>query len=138
VHREIARLDTGRLINYHLRHDDFRLITGEEADAAMRQAGLELDDQGLMEFRDQDDTAFRIASLSAPGVFSDIEKLEFSTLGFNCFIDLENCQDPCAAYEALLKKVDELVRFLNVKVFKSTQELLTISDVTTARKNLLK
>lgn len=137
VHREIARCDATRLINYHLRHDDFRLITGEEADAARRQAGLELDDQGLLEFRKQGEIAFRIASLSAPGDFSDIENLEFSTLGLNCFIDLDNCEIPRAAYEVLLKKVDELVRFLNVKVYKSTQELLTISDVTTARKNLL-
>ena len=91
----------------------------------------------MLEYRDQDRVAFRCASLSAPGDFSDIENLEFSTLGFNCYIDLDNCEVPGAAYEALLKKVDELVRFLNVKVYKSTQELLTISDVTTARKNLL-
>ncbi len=88
-------------------------------------------------FATRTQVAFRIASLSAPGDFSDIENLEFSTLGFNCFIDLDDCEIPSAAYEALLKKVDELVRFLNVKVYKSTQELLTISDVTTARKNLL-
>lgn len=137
VHRDIARRDAARLINYQLRHDDFRLITGEEVDTARRQVGLELDEQGLLEFRVENEVAFRIASLTAPGDFSDIEKLEFSTLGLDCFIDLDSCENPGAAYEALLKKVDELVRILNVKVFKSTQELLTISDVTTARKKLL-
>jgi hypothetical protein len=137
VHRVIASCDPERLINYQLRHDDFRLITGEEAEAAKRQVGLELDNEGLLEYRGQDEVAFRIASLSAPGDFSEIETLEFSTLGFNCFIDLDHCEDPQRAYEALLKKVDELVRTLNVKVYKSSQELLTISDVTAVRKNLL-
>ena len=36
----------------------------------------------------------------------------------------------------MLKKVDELVRMLNVKVYKPNQELLTISDVTSVRESL--
>ena len=137
VHREISRCDPERLINYQLRHEDFRLITGEEAEAARRQVGLELDAQGLLEYREADVLAFRIASLSAPGDFANIGTLKFSTLGLNCFINLDDCENPHGAYEALLKKIDELVRILNVKVYKTSQELLTISDVTSARKKLL-
>jgi FtsZ-interacting cell division protein ZipA len=143
VHRSIAKRDAARLINYHLRHGDFRLITGEEAASAMQQTGLELDPQGLLECRDLDDAdeagevAFRIASLTTPGDFSKVENLDFSTLGLNCYIDLDDCENPQQAYEALLKKVDELVRILNLKVFKPSQELLTISDVTDTRKSLL-
>jgi len=137
VHREISSCDAERLINYQLRHGDFRLITGEEAEAARRQVGLELDVQGLLEYREADVLAFRVASLSAPGDFANIGTLKFSTLGFDCFIDLDNCENPRGAYEALLKKIDELVRILNVKVYKSSHELLTISDVTSARKKLL-
>jgi hypothetical protein len=137
VHREISICDAERLINYHLRHEDFRLITGEEAEAARRQVGLEPDAQGLLEYRDEGVLAFRIASLSAPGDFANIGSLEFSTLGFNCFIVLDDCENPPGAYEALLKKIDELVRILNIKVYKPSQELLTINDVTSARKKLL-
>jgi FtsZ-interacting cell division protein ZipA len=132
-----------QLINYHLRHGDFRLITGEEAIAAMQQTGLEVDEQGLFEYRQTGDSAaagevaFRIASLSAPGDFLQIGSSRFSTLGLNCFIDLEDCENPRRAYECLLKKIDELVRLLNLKVFKPSQELLTISDVTDTRKSLL-
>ena len=36
----------------------------------------------------------------------------------------------------MLKKIDELVRLLNLKVYKPTQELLTISDVNDAREKL--
>ena len=83
VHRSIAKRDSARLINYHLRHGDFRLITGEEAAAAVQQVGLELDPQGLLECRETGETgevAFRIASLTAPGDFSELEDLAFNTL----------------------------------------------------------
>ena len=143
LHPLVAERDSARLINYHLRHDNFRLITGEEAAAAVRQTGLELNPQGLLEYREKIETdeagevAFRIASLTAPGDFFRIEDLDFSTLGLNCYIDLDDCENPQRAYETLLKKIDELVRILNLKVFKPSQELLIISDVTDTRKSLL-
>ncbi len=136
VHAIIAGCDPGRLVNYHLRHDDFRLITWEEAGPAVRQVALEVCADGLLEFQEDGKVSFRIASLSAPGDFTGVDKLEFSTLGFNCFIDLDDCNNPPGAYENLLKKIDELVRILNFKVYKPSQELLTISDVTETRKTL--
>lgn len=125
-----------RFVSHMLRHDDFRLITGEEADNAIKHTELEVNDDGYLICSNQDRESFQIASLSAPGHFLEAEQLEFSTLGFNCFIDLESCEDPAQAYEAMLKKIDELVRLLNVKVFKPGQELLTISDVTSVREKL--
>ena len=136
VHGAIERRDTERLVNYHLRHDDFRLITGEEITGAIDQAALEISDDGLLEYREEGETAFRVASLTDPGDFTNVRDLEFSTLGLNCFIDLDNCERPREAYESLLKKIDELVRLLNVKVYKTSQELLTISDVTQTRESL--
>jgi hypothetical protein len=133
----LASKDQDRFISYHLRHDDFRLITGEEAEAAVQHAGLELDAEGLLEFHEEGNIAFQVASLSAPGNFAEIEQLDFTTLGFNCFIDLDRCENPSPAYESMLKKVDELVRMLGVKVYKSNQDLLTISDVTEVREKLV-
>jgi len=132
----LAARDQERLINYHLRHGDFRLITGEEAGAAAAHAGLELNHEGWLEYREEGEVAFRVASLSAPGDFAAIEELDFTTVGLNCFIDLDDCSNPALAYEAMLKKIDELVRMLNVKVYKPSQELLTISDVTSVRQQL--
>ncbi len=134
---EIAHRDEDRLISYHLRHEDFRLITGEEAQAAARDAGLALNRDNLLEYRHDDEVLFTVASLSPPGDFDGLDDLEFTTLGFNCYVDLDACADPRRAYEAMLKKVDELVRSLNVKVYKSSQELLTISDVTAIRAGLV-
>jgi FtsZ-interacting cell division protein ZipA len=136
VSPELLDKDEEQLISYHLRHGDFRLITGEEAEAAVKQTGLVLDDDGLLEFREEGEVMLRIASLSEPGHFMEIEQLDFSTLGLNCFIDLDVCDTPRLAYESMLKKVDELVRMLNVKVYKPNQELLTISDVSAVRDKL--
>ncbi len=133
---DIARRDDDRLISYHLRHEDFRLITGEEAQAAARDAGLARNRDDLLEYREDGEVLFTVASLSPPGNFAGYESLEFTTLGFNCYVDLDACADPRRAFEAMLKKVDELVRSLNVKVYKPSQELLTISDVTDIRAEL--
>jgi FtsZ-interacting cell division protein ZipA len=136
VHPAIAQREPQRLINYHLRHADFRLITGEEVTAAIEHTAFELNADGLLEIRGSEDVAFQVASLSAPGDFIGFNDLDFSTLGFNCFIDLDACENSSLAYETLLRKIDELVRLLNVKVYKSSQDLLTISDITEIRKNL--
>ena len=125
-----------RLVSYHLRHEDFRLIVGEEAESAAHHAGLELSPDGLLEYYEEDELVFQIASLSAPGNFFGIEDLEFVTIGFNCFIDLDACTNPRAAYEAMLKKIDELVRVLNVMVYTPGSDLLSISDVTDIRDQL--
>jgi FtsZ-interacting cell division protein ZipA len=133
---ELADKNEDRLISYHLRHSDFRLIIGEEVESAAQHLGLELSDKGLLEYYEEGELAFQIASLSAPGNFFEIEELNFATLGFNCFIDLDSCTNPRLAYESILKKIDELVRILDVKVYKSSNELLTISDVTDIREKL--
>jgi FtsZ-interacting cell division protein ZipA len=132
----ILKSPADRFVSHMLRHDDFRLIIGEEADNAIKQTELDVNDEGYLVDPNQDRETFQIASLSAPGHFLEVEQLEFATLGFNCFIDLESCEDPGQAYEGMLKKIDELVRLLNVKVFKPGQELLTISDVTSVREKL--
>ncbi|CAD7847584.1 MAG: hypothetical protein [Olavius algarvensis Gamma 3 endosymbiont] len=132
----LAGKNEERLISYHLRHGDFRLITGEEAKDAAAQVGLDLNHEAYLEYRKEGEVFFQVASLSEPGDFSGLEQLDFATLGLNCFIDLDVCGNPRLAYEAMLQKIDELVRLLNVKVFKSSQELLTISDVGSARERL--
>ena len=134
---ELVAKDEDRLISHHLRHTDFRLIIGEEAESAVQQSGLVLNTEGLLEYYEEEALAFQIASLSAPGNFFEIEELNFATLGFNFFIDLDACSNPRLAYETMLKKIDELVRILNVKVYKSGNELLTISDVTDIREKLV-
>ena len=136
VSTELADKDEERLISHYLRHIDFRLITGEEAESAVQHVGLELNAAGLLEYYEEGELVFQIASLSEPGNFFDIEELDFVTLGFNCYIDLDSCEFPRLAYESMLTKIDELVRILNLKVYQPDHELLTISDVTEIREKL--
>ena len=132
----VSALDEDQMVNYLIYHDDFQLMTGEEVESAMRLAGLVINDDGYMECRHEDELRFTIASLSAPGHFTDFASPEYTTCGFNCFIDLQTNVDSSIAYEIMLKKIDELVRLLNVKVYQPNHDLLTISDVTRIRSKL--
>ena len=134
-HPSIADRDPKRLLSYHLRHDDFRMMIGSEIDDAVRQSGLVLSEAGILECLDGDRVAFRVLSLSEPGDFNDYQSIGFKTCGLHCYIDLDDCEDVRNAYELLLKKVDKIVRVLNVKVYTAEQQLLTISDVTETRKS---
>lgn len=136
VAEAVAAVDEEQLISYLLRHSDNRLITGEEIATAVRHTGFELNQQGLLEMREQGALCFSMSSLSAPGDFSDMDQLDFTTLGLQCFIDLGENPDPKFSYELMLKKIDELVRLLKVKVFQSNHDLLTMSDVTRVRNKL--
>lgn len=132
----LSNIDEQNLINYLLKHSDHRLITGEEIKNAMMHSELELNDNGYIEHSQLGELYFTISSLSAPGHFNDIDQLEFTTLGLNCFIDLKSSHDAEISYEMMLKKIDELVRLLNVKVYQSNHDLLTISNITEVRKML--
>ena len=132
----LANIDEQNLISYLLKHTDHRLITGEEIENAMMHSELEMNAEGYLEYCQLGELYFTITSLSSPGHFLDVDQLEFNTLGLNCFIDLKSNHDAEISYELMLKKIDELVRLLNVKVYQSNHELLTISNVTEVRKRL--
>jgi FtsZ-interacting cell division protein ZipA len=136
VAEAVSAIDEENLISYLLKHTDHRLITGEEIESAAKHTGFEVNDSGYLEIRQQDELCFSMASLSAPGNFYEMDQLDFGTLGLQCFIDLESNTNPKQSYEVMLKKIDELVRLLNVKVFQSNNELLTISHVSGVRKKL--
>ena len=132
----IAHIGAQDLISYLLKHTDHRLITGEEIENAMIHSELEITAEGYLEYRQLGELYFSITSLSSPGHFRDMGQFEFNTLGLNCFIDLRSNHDPEISYELMLKKIDELVRLLDMKVYQSNHELLTVSDVTRIRKML--
>ncbi len=132
----LADIDEQNIISYLLKHADHRLITGEEIENAMMHAEIEIGAEGYLEYHQLGEHYFTIASLSAPGHFLDMGQLDFSTLGFNCFIDIESNHDAEISYELMLKKIDELVRLLDVKVYQSSHELLSMANITQVRKKL--
>lgn len=133
----IAAIDAENLISHLLMHADNRLLTGEEIQSAVSYTDIKPGPTGLLEYHQSGQLCFSIASLSKPGTFESLDSAEFTTLGLNCFINLESNDDAFKNYEIMLKKIDQLVRLLNVKVYQSNQQLLTISEVTDIRKKLL-
>ena len=132
----IAEIDPDKLISHLLMHLDYRLLTGDEIHSVLSYTGIEINAVGLLEYHDSGRHCFTIANLSEPGHFSDLDSAEFTALGLNCFINLETDDNALKNYETMLKKIDELVRLLNFKVYQSNRQLLTISDVTDIRKKL--
>lgn len=132
----VGNIEAERMISYLLKHPDHRLITGEEIINAVNHVGLSINTNEYLEYRDFEEVQFTLASLSEPGHFAELDQLEFNTLGFICFIDLDAVSDAKRSYEIMLKKIDELVRILNVKVYQASQDLLTISEITQVRKRL--
>lgn len=133
----IASVEPDQLVNYLLYHADYHLMTSEAVESALRLTGLAANKAGYMEYRHEGELSFTMTNLSDPGHFIEMGNPEFSTQGFNCFINLQSNSNPTASYEMMLKKIDELVRLLNVKVYQPNHELLTISDVTRIRSNLV-
>ena len=75
-------------------------------------------------------------NLTSSGSFGDLSEQALSQ-GLVCCINLEKCEFPLDCYELMLKKVDELVRLLDLKVYDQNDELLTLQHVTDIRKKLM-
>jgi FtsZ-interacting cell division protein ZipA len=134
-----AIVEPEQRVNYLLYRADYQLMTDDAIESVLQVAGLLVNKAGYIECRHEGEVAFTITSLSAPGHFMGTPNgdSEFYTLGFNCFIDLQTNRDPAASYEIMLQKIDELVRLLEVEVYQFNHDLLTISDVTRIRSQLL-
>ena len=137
IAKVVSEIEPSKLVSHLLMRADYRLLTGEEVQSALSYAGLELAPNGMLEFYEGEQLCFSMANLSEPGHFSGIESPEFTTLGLNCFINLDSNDNAFKNYEKMLKKIDELVRLLNFKVYQSNRQLLTISEVSDIRKKIL-
>ena len=122
------------LIGHILKHEDNQLLTGAELNEAFAHLGLELSEQGLVQPSEQ--PCFSLANLTESGDFRGLQDDQFTTTGFVCFFDMSRQPRPRACYEVMLKKVDELVRLLDLKVYNAELQLLTLEHVTSTRERL--
>lgn len=125
-----------KLIAHVLKHADDRVLTGEELVNAFRHARLELDGQGFARFEGVPDGCFVFANLSEDGSLREIVDPQFYSYGITCFFEITACAQPRVCYELMLKKVDELVRMLDLKVYNEELQLLTLQHVTDTRERL--
>ena len=138
---ELPRLVCDLLPDHRIAHVlkpiDDRLLTAQELRNAFTHAGFEMNAENRFKLEDNPDAQFQILNLTSSGSFQQINEDQFSSQGLVCCINLTECSQPLGCYEIMLKKVDELVRILELKVYSQELDLLTLQHVTDIRKKLL-
>lgn len=130
---DISRKD--RVVHV-LKPDDGHLLTSAELVSAFQQVRLVIQSDGLLKAENVENADFVVASLSADGTLVGMNDAKYSTPGLVCFFDITCCAKPMACYEFMLKKIDELVRVLNLKVYDEDLNLLTLQHVTDTRSRI--
>ncbi len=137
---ELPRLVCDLLPDHRIVHVlkpvDDRLLTSQEVNNAFAHTGFSLDDEFNYKVDDNPNAQFQILNLSTTGSFQGVDEEEFTSQGLVCCINLTNCTVPLGCYEIMLKKVDELVRILDLKVYSHELDLLTLQHVTDIRTKL--
>lgn len=116
--------------------DDGHLLTSDELISAIQHVQLNLQQDGLVKSGIEDNAEFVCASLTDDGSLASMNDAQYSTPGLVCYFDILNCKQPMACYEFMLKKIDELVRVLNLKVYDEDFQLLTLQHVTDTRNRI--
>ncbi|MCP4075201.1 MAG: hypothetical protein GY744_03335 [Gammaproteobacteria bacterium] len=114
-----------------------RLLTAEELRNAFTHTGFQLNDESRYKLEENPIAQFQIFNLTAEGSFQQIDETQFTSQGLVCCINLSECAKPLDCYEIMLKKIDELVRILELKVYSQELDLLTLQHVTDIRKKLV-
>ncbi|MBC8211919.1 MAG: hypothetical protein H8E21_12725 [Gammaproteobacteria bacterium] len=135
--QEVQKLAPLQHISHVLKPIDNHLLSAEELRNAFSHSGFELDQAFHFHLEEEADLHFRVFNLTASGSFEGISDDSFTTHGMVCCIHIPECEYPLGSYEAMLKKVDELVRILDLKVYSHDFELLTLQHVTDIRRQLL-
>ncbi len=133
---EVCDLMPDHRIAHVLKAADQHLLTDQEIASAMNHAGFSLNENGHYRLSEEPQAEFKLLNLTAGGSFNELQQ-QGVTQGMVCCINLEKCQFPLECYELMLKKVDELVRLLDLKVYDQNEELLTLQHVTEIREKLI-
>jgi len=135
--REVCELLPDYRVVHVLKSSDNRLLTAEEITHAMAHTGFVLNEQFRYLPEDYPQAQFQLLNLTASGSFQALDQPSDNAQGIVCCINLKECNLPAECYELMLKKIDELVRILDLKVYSHEQELLTLQHVTDVRKKLI-
>jgi FtsZ-interacting cell division protein ZipA len=130
------QIEENNLVAHVLKHSDDRVLTGQEISDAFQHTGLSIDEEGYVRVDEASDFTFTLANMTASGSFLELNDAQFFTYGMVCFFDCSRYEAPKGCYELMLKKVDELVRVLDLKVYNEDLQLLTLQHVTDTRKRL--
>ncbi len=119
-----------------LKTADNRVFTGHEIREGLQHVDLHAPAQARLSVAVDDDSEFFICALTEDGSLAELDDPEFFTHGLVCFFDIQRCRQPVKCYETMLKRIDELVRILDMKVYDEDLQLLTLKHVTDTRSRL--
>ena len=132
----MQQISNDKLVAHVLKHADDQLLTGMDLESAFKHIGLQVDDDGYARLQEYPGERVLFADMTESGSFSGISDQQFHTYGIVCLFDISACEQPRSCYELMLKKVDELVRMLDLKVYNENLQLLTLQHVTETRDKL--
>lgn len=128
--------DTPHCVAHVLKRANDRLITAHECREAFIHGAFQRGPNGLYQFITENDDILMLADLTASGSFDGIDDEAYSSPGLVCYFEIRQSLNPLGCYDVMLKKIDELVRLLDLKVYSQDLELLTLQHVTTIREQL--
>lgn len=129
----VQEINSKDLVAHVLMPDDGRLLTGEELLNAFVHTGFQLNDDGFFHLLEPQPAEFKLCNLTKTGSLKQVDQADFSTPGMVIYFDMSGCGQAQGCYELMLKKIDELVRILDVKVYSHDFQLLTIQHVSDIR-----
>lgn len=132
----VCQLMPDHRIAHVLKADNLQALSLQAISDAMAEAGFSLNESGFYCLPNDPLAQFQLLNMTASGSFVEPAG-QGQADGLVCCINLEKCQHPLECYELMLKKVDELVRLLDLKVFDQNEELLTLQHVTDIRNKLI-
>jgi FtsZ-interacting cell division protein ZipA len=133
----IFEVSVDHRIVHVLKAVDNRLYTGDEISEALDHAALALSDANSITLAVDEGSEFRVQALSVDGSLQALDKPDFSIHGLVCWFDQTQVASAAPCYELMLKKIDELVRVTDMKVYDERLQLLTLRQVTEIRNRLM-
>lgn len=129
----LAEINPDNLVAHILQRSDDQLLTAEELSSAFAHTGFELDNNNFFALNDDTGLRFDLLNMTDKGSFENFDDPEFCSPGLVCYFDTGQCDYPVRSYDLMLKKIDELVRVLDLKVYNHDFQLLTLQHVTEIR-----
>jgi cell division protein ZipA len=132
--------DRDKILVLHVMAPRNRPFTGVALGAALRRAGLKLGEMSIYHYRDEaaqdEDPLFSVANMVAPGTLTDQNLADMMTPGVTLFLQLNTCQQPHRAFEALLVTSHTLARDLGGRIMDAQQSTATNQTLAHMREDM--
>jgi cell division protein ZipA len=132
--------DRDKILVLHVMAPRNRPFTGVALGAALRRAGLKLGEMSIYHYRDgaaqDEDPLFSVANMVAPGTLTDADLADMMTPGVTLFMQLNTCEQPHRAFEALLVTSHTLARDLGGRIMDAQQSTATNQTLAHMREDM--